>query len=83
MGQKQKTEESERKKERLNDGNNKHAWRTQSAWANIKVTVSSLDWYKQPAGSSRAMQYCSHWVLHKSAVASQKCNLENVELKAL
>ena len=43
VGQKQKTEERERKKERLNDGNNngqathgarKHAWRTQAAWAN-------------------------------------------------
>ena len=42
MGQKQKTEERERKKERLNDGNNngqathgahKHEWRTQAAWA--------------------------------------------------
>ena len=44
MGEKQKTEERERKKERLNDGNNngqathgarKHAWRTQAAWAKI------------------------------------------------
>ena len=43
VGKKQKTEERERKKERLNDGNNngqathgarKHAWRTQAAWAN-------------------------------------------------
>ena len=50
VGQKQKTEkkkkrerEKERKRERLNDGDNngqathgarKHAWRTQSAWAN-------------------------------------------------
>ena len=43
VGKKQKTEETERKKERLNDGNNngqathgarKHAWRTQAAWAN-------------------------------------------------
>ena len=42
VGQKQKTEERERKKERLNDGNNngqathgarKLAWRTQAAWA--------------------------------------------------
>ena len=47
MGKKQKTEERERKKERLNDGNNngqathgarKHAWRTQAAWANILWT---------------------------------------------
>ena len=45
VGQKQKTEERERKKERLNDGNNngqtthgahKHAWRTQAAWAKMK-----------------------------------------------
>ena len=44
VGQKQKTEERERKKERLNEGNNKgqamhgarkHAWRTQAAWAKI------------------------------------------------
>ena len=44
VGQKQKTEERERKKEGLNDGNNngqamhgarKHAWRTQAAWANF------------------------------------------------
>ena len=44
VGKKQKTEERERKKERLNDGNNngqathgarKLAWRTQAAWANI------------------------------------------------
>jgi len=44
VGQKQKTEERERKKERLNDGNNngqathgarKHAWRTQADWANF------------------------------------------------
>ena len=44
VGQKQKTEERERKKERLNDGNNngqathgarKHEWRTQAAWANF------------------------------------------------
>ena len=44
VGQKQKTEERERKKERLNDGENngqathgarKHAWRTQAAWANF------------------------------------------------
>ena len=42
VGKKQKTEERERKKERLNDGNNngqathgarKHAWVTQAAWA--------------------------------------------------
>ena len=41
VGKKQKTEERERKKERLNDGNNnghthgarKHAWRTQAVWA--------------------------------------------------
>ena len=45
VGQKQKTEERERKKERLNEGKNngqathgarKHAWRTQAAWANMK-----------------------------------------------
>ena len=45
VGQKQKTEERERKKERLNDGNNngqathgarKHTWRTKAAWANYK-----------------------------------------------
>ena len=45
MGQKQKTEERERKKERLNDGNNngqathgarKHGWRTQAALAKNK-----------------------------------------------
>ena len=44
VGQKQKTEERERKKERLNDGENngqathgarKHIWRTQAAWAKI------------------------------------------------
>ena len=44
VDQKQKTEERERKKERLNDGENngqathgarKHAWRTQAAWANV------------------------------------------------
>ena len=44
VGKKQKTEKKEeRKKERLNDGNNngqathgahKHAWRTQTTWAN-------------------------------------------------
>ena len=43
MGQKQKTEKKERKRERLNNGDNngqathgarKHAWRTQAAWAN-------------------------------------------------
>ena len=48
VGQKQKTEERERKKERLNDGNNndqathdarKHAWRTQAAWAKKKKKV--------------------------------------------
>ena len=42
VGQKQKTDRKERKKERLNDGNNngqatngarKHAWCTQAAWA--------------------------------------------------
>ena len=36
VGKKQKTEERERKKERLNDGDNnarKHTWRTQAAWA--------------------------------------------------
>ena len=47
MGKKQKTEERERKKERLNDGNNngqathsarKHAWRTQAAWANKNIS---------------------------------------------
>ena len=49
VGQKQKTEkkeEEEREKERLNDGDNngqathgarKHAWRTQAAWAKMKV----------------------------------------------
>ena len=46
MGQKHKTEERERKKERLNDGNNngqathgacKHAWRMQAAWANKRA----------------------------------------------
>ena len=45
VGKKKKTEERERKKERLNDGNNngqathgasKHAWRTQATWANYK-----------------------------------------------
>ena len=44
VGQKQKTEKKERKRERLNDGNNngqathgasKHPWRTQAAWANF------------------------------------------------
>ena len=54
MGQKQKTEERERKKERLNDGNNngqathgarKHAWRTQAARAkNCRVIL--LDFVK-------------------------------------
>ena len=48
VGQKQKTEK-ERKKERLNDGDNngqathgarKHAWRTQAAWANKKLINS-------------------------------------------
>ena len=43
-GSKAKDGERERKKERLNDGNNngqathgarKHAWRTQAAWANL------------------------------------------------
>ena len=54
VGQKQKTEERERKKERLNDGENygqathgarNHAWRTQAAWANkIKDSpMSHLD----------------------------------------
>ena len=49
VGQKQKTEkkEEERERKRLNDGNNngqamhgarKHAWRTQAAWAKIKLT---------------------------------------------
>ena len=42
VGQKQKTEKKERKRERLNNGDNngqathgarKHAWRTQAAWA--------------------------------------------------
>ena len=33
MDQKQKTEK--KKRERLNDGNNKHAWHTQAAWAKI------------------------------------------------
>ena len=49
VGQKQKTEgkkKEERKRERLNDGNNngqathgarKHAWRTQAAWANKSI----------------------------------------------
>ena len=46
VGKKQKTEERERKKERLNDGNNngqathgarKHAWHTQAAWAKNTV----------------------------------------------
>ena len=54
MGKKQKTER-ERKKERLNDGNNngqathdarKHAWRMQAAWAKnertMVITVANL-----------------------------------------
>ena len=56
VGQKQKTEERERKKERLNDGNyngqathgaRKHAWRTQAAWANkFSHTGDSPKWVK-------------------------------------
>ena len=51
VGQKQKTEERERKKERLNDGNNngqathgasKHAWRTQAAWAKIFLLIYNM-----------------------------------------
>ena len=50
VGKKQKTER-ERKKERLNDGNNngqathgarKHAWRTQAAWANTNTDLFNL-----------------------------------------
>ena len=45
VGQKQKTENKKRERERLNDGNNngqathgarKHAWLTQAAWAKNK-----------------------------------------------
>ena len=48
VGQKQKTEERERKKERLNDGENngqathgahKHAWCTQAAGAKMSLNV--------------------------------------------
>ena len=51
MGKKQKTEERERKKERMNDGNNngqathgarKHGWRTQAAWAKIIIFEQNL-----------------------------------------
>ena len=52
VGQKQKTERKERKRkrERMNDGDNngqamhgtrKHSWRTQAAWANFFLHISS------------------------------------------
>ena len=51
VGQKQKTEKKEKKKRRLNDGDNngqamhgarKHAWRMQAAWANLLVAAYGL-----------------------------------------
>ena len=34
VGQKQKPEKKKKRRERLNDGDNNGAWRTQAAWAN-------------------------------------------------
>ena len=53
VGQKQKTEEKERKRERLNNGENngqathgarKHAWRTQAAWAKREKERKTERW---------------------------------------
>ena len=51
VGQKQKTERKKKKRKRPNDGNNsgqathgaqKHAWRTQAAWANVMCRLPML-----------------------------------------
>ena len=64
VGQKQKTEERERKKERLNDGDNngqathgarKHAWSTQAAWANIILIFNTPGTAGGPGGRDRTL----------------------------
>ena len=35
VGQKEKTEKKKKERERAKVGDNKHAWRTQAAWAKI------------------------------------------------
>ena len=53
VDQKQKTEKKEKRRRRLNDGDNngqamhgarKHAWRTQAAWAKKKRERESESW---------------------------------------
>ena len=55
VGQKQKTEKKEKRRRRLNDGDNngqathgarKHAWRTQAAWANFYKTGTIRNLHK-------------------------------------
>ena len=57
VGQKQKTEKKEKRRRRLNDGDNngqathganKHAWRTQAAWAKIDFMVQFLTFFNRP-----------------------------------